>query len=103
MTTPTDLADLADLAELAERIDAEARAVYHEAATAQERGRHAWAAGELLNEAKGRLPRGAWLAWLRASCHAVKPRTAQKWMYLARRLEAEGRPWPAAGPAEAGG
>jgi hypothetical protein len=101
VTTLADPAALEALAGLAGRIDAEARGVYRVGATDQERFGHAWRAGQLLIEAKGRLPRGAWLAWLRASCHAVKPRTAQKWMWLARYQAAQGRRLEA--PAEAAG
>ena len=40
------------------------------------------AAGELLNEAKNRMNHGDWLPWLEKT--GIAPRTAQRWMLLAR-------------------
>jgi hypothetical protein len=68
------------LADLAARINAE-----HEATgAALKRGYvHAVTAGELLVEAKAKIPHGQWLSWLAANC-TVKPRTATLYMRLFR-------------------
>jgi hypothetical protein len=42
---------------------------------------HAFRAGELLHQAKKRVPHGAWLSWLAQECH-VKTRSAQGYMAL---------------------
>jgi len=46
---------------------------------------HAIRAGGLLAEAKGKVPHGEWLPWLAENC-AIKERTAQTYMRLAREL-----------------
>jgi hypothetical protein len=46
---------------------------------------HAVRAGELLTQAKRRLPHGNWLPWLKANCPFAE-RTAQAYMKLARDL-----------------
>jgi hypothetical protein len=64
---------------LRKRVIAEHAACGHALATAVV---HAMAAGDLLREARGRLPHGEWLPWL-ASC-GVPPRLAQRYMRLAK-------------------
>jgi len=66
------------LADLAARIKAEHEAV-------GEAMKHAIAAGELLIEAKDKLPHGKWLPWLEANCE-MSERTAQAYMRIAREL-----------------
>jgi hypothetical protein len=60
----------------------------HEAA--REHGRqaieHAVAAGDLLIEAKGKVPKGQWLDWVNENCH-FSERTAQAYMRLAEQKE----------------
>lgn len=46
---------------------------------------YALEAGQLLIEAKRRVPHGEWAAWLADNC-TVAPRTAQSYMRLARRI-----------------
>ena len=46
---------------------------------------HAIRAGELLTEAKGKVPHGEWLPWLAENC-AIRERTAQTYMRLSREL-----------------
>jgi len=74
------------LADLAIRINAE----HDQVAKAVKRGlSHAIAAGELLTEAKKKVPHGQWLSWLKENC-AVPERTAAHHMRLARhRFELE--------------
>lgn len=48
---------------------------------------HALEAGRLLTQAKGRVPHGHWLDWLREHCH-FSVRSAQGYMRLARRFAA---------------
>jgi hypothetical protein len=83
----TDRADAIDqvagsnsLADLAARIRAE-----HEAATADLNSglRHAMAAGQLLIEAKGQIPHGEWLPWVKDRC-TISERTAQAYMRVSR-------------------
>jgi hypothetical protein len=66
------------LPDLAARIKAE-----HEAVGAAMK--HAIAAGELLAEAKSKVPHGEWLPWLEANCE-MSERTAQAYMRIAREL-----------------
>lgn len=73
----------ADLADLAADIRREHAAGAGKAAEALA---HARRAGELLAEAKARLPHGAWLPWL-AEHAAVTPRQAQRYMRLAEHWE----------------
>lgn len=47
--------------------------------------KHAIAAGELLAEAKSKVPHGDWLLWLEANCE-MSERTAQGYMRIAREL-----------------
>jgi hypothetical protein len=61
------------LADLAARIQAEHLAV---SAALKESVRHAIAAGELLIEAKAKVPHGQWLPWLESHC-SISERTAQ--------------------------
>src|SRR5262245_45203128 len=75
------MTDLVPLPELARRIDAEHQCFE---ATVRQALRHARNAGDLLRQAKARLPHGQWLAWLAANC-AVTPRTAQRYMLVAER------------------
>ncbi len=60
----------------------------HDAALASVRTAvgHACRAGDLLLVAKRQVGHGAWLPWLRQHCTEVSPRTAQKYMQLAREL-----------------
>ena len=68
------------LADLAIRINAE----HDQMAKAVKRGlSHAIAAGELLIEAKKKVPHGQWLSWLKENC-TVPERTASHHMRLAR-------------------
>ena len=75
----TDIDRSNSLADLAARICSE-----HEACTsAQQRGlEHAVAAGKLLIEAKGQVPHGQWLMWLRDNVQ-IPERTAQRYMAVA--------------------
>jgi hypothetical protein len=41
--------------------------------------------GKALNQAKGQVPHGAWLPWLKEYCPEVSERTAQRYMRLAER------------------
>jgi hypothetical protein len=72
------------LPELAARIRAE-----HEATSAalKSSAEHGIAAGELLIEAKAKMPHGQWLPWLKDNC-AMSERTAQLYMRLAKNREA---------------
>jgi hypothetical protein len=74
----------ASLAELAKRISAEHGAVCAALERSLERAR---AAGELLLEAKKRLPHGRWLSWLQTTFD-FSVRTAQAYMRVARDWEA---------------
>lgn len=65
---------------IAGRIKAEHEAV---AASLKQSVQHAIAAGELLIEAKDKVPHGQWLPWLSDHC-GVSPRSAQGYMRLAR-------------------
>src|SRR5258708_7836069 len=57
---------------------------------------HVMAAGDLLIEAKKKLPHGQWLPWLTIHCE-ISERTAQVYMQLARkRIEIEANPQRAA-------
>src|SRR5215470_5652201 len=69
-----------DLTDLALRIKAE-----HEAATVSFNAglEHALACGQLLIEAKSKIPHGAWLPWLEREC-SVSPRMSQIYMRLAK-------------------
>jgi hypothetical protein len=51
---------------------------------------HALRAGELLTQAKARLPHGSWLPWLKHDCH-VNKRTAQGYMRLYSKLGSKAR------------
>jgi hypothetical protein len=63
---------------------AEIAAAHQQArAAAQSTLEHARRAGELLIEAKARLPHGSWLPWLAEHCGAVSPRMAQYYMKIA--------------------
>lgn len=70
------------LADLAGRINAA-----HEACSdaLREGVRHALEAGGLLLEAKGKVPHGGWIAWLKGHCRFTL-RTAQAYMQAARRF-----------------
>src|SRR6516164_1016138 len=68
------------LPELAARIRAEHEAT---AASLKSSVEHGIAAGELLIEAKSKIPHGQWLPWLKANC-AMSERTARDYMRLAR-------------------
>src|SRR5258708_17824711 len=81
------------LESLATRIRKEQRAI--EAALTSIAA-HVMAAGDLLIEAKKKLPHGEWLPWLTLHCE-VSERTAQVYMQLARkRTEIEANPQRAA-------
>jgi Protein of unknown function (DUF3102) len=67
------------LAELATRIKREHQAVRDAARNIVSR---AIAAGAALNEAKGKLPHGEWLPWLKEHCE-LSERTAHNYMLLA--------------------
>jgi N6-adenosine-specific RNA methylase IME4 len=72
--------DVAALAKLATQINAEHQAVIG----AVKRGiEHAFAAGELLLEAKAKVGHGGWLSWLAENCPDVSERSAQRYMKLA--------------------
>jgi hypothetical protein len=66
------------LADLASRI----KAAHHAVGQAMA---HAIEAGQLLIEAKKRIPHGNWLSWLEAFCD-MSERTAQAYMRVARQL-----------------
>jgi hypothetical protein len=69
------------LEQLAERINAAGE----QAASALQAGlQHARGAGDLLLQAKARLPHGRWLPWLKANVR-FSERTAQAYMRLAKR------------------
>jgi hypothetical protein len=72
------------LADLAARIRAE-----HEATSTalKSSAEHGIAAGELLIEAKAKVPHGQWLPWLKDNC-SMSERTAQLYMRLAKNREA---------------
>jgi hypothetical protein len=67
------------LSDLATRIKTEHRLV-GEAMT------HAIAAGNLLIDAKAKVPHGQWLSWLEANCCEISERTAQLYMRVAKEL-----------------
>ena len=69
---------------LAAEINAEHLAAHEAAESALE---HAAQCGRLLLEAKGLLPHGEWLPWLRANTKVVA-RQSQKYMRLAENWEA---------------
>ena len=78
----------AKLSTISDEVNAEHRAVRDAAVSALH---HARRAGELLAQAKERLPHGSWLAWLHDHCPNISTRTAQGYMRIARdwpRLEA---------------
>lgn len=76
------------LPELAARIRAEHEATADALKSSVE---HSIAAGELLIEAKAKVPHGQWLPWLRDNC-AISERTAQLYMRLAKnRIAIEGQ------------
>src|SRR5271170_8120609 len=81
-----DIAFSNSLTDLAGRIVVE----HTDVSTAlKESVRHAIAAGELLIEAKGQVPHGQWLPWLRDNC-SMSERTAQLYMRVAKsRTEVE--------------
>jgi hypothetical protein len=68
------------LPELAARIRAEHQATADALKSSVE---HGIAAGELLIEAKAKVPHGQWLPWLKENC-AMSERTAQLYMRLAK-------------------
>ncbi|NLE38406.1 MAG: DUF3102 domain-containing protein [Pirellulaceae bacterium] len=70
-----------DLTTLASEINREHRAATETAKSALE---HARRCGELLSEAKGGCPHGAWLAWLESNFEGT-PRLAQQYMRVADR------------------
>ncbi len=72
----------AELREIAQRISNEHQACRNAAQSAVE---HAICAGELLLEAKSKVPHGHWLSWLEGNC-GIAERTAQAYMRLAREL-----------------
>jgi hypothetical protein len=45
----------------------------------------AMAAGDLLIEAQHQVKHGQWLPWLEKNCEAISARTAQRYMFLAKR------------------
>jgi hypothetical protein len=66
-------------------LSARINAAHAEARTAAQSAlTHAREAGELLIEAKARLPHGEWLPWLGANCPDIAERTAQTYMRIAR-------------------
>lgn len=69
----------AELADIATRIRSEHAAF---AATFKQAIVHAFTAGELLNAAKGKLPHGKWLPFVKEDCRMAE-RTAQLYMQLA--------------------
>jgi hypothetical protein len=81
MTTTHDaLAASNSLADLAARIKAEHGAA---AQSLKDSVRHAMTAGDLLIEAKARVPHGRWLPWL-ADHVSISERTAQLYMRVAK-------------------
>jgi hypothetical protein len=66
------------LAELAKQIDAEHMQCEVDVRSALT---HARMAGKLLQQAKAKVPRGTWLAWLDDNCK-ITPRSAQRYMRL---------------------
>lgn len=78
--TATTVAQSNSLADLAARIKAE-----HEATSTALKSSitHGIAAGELLVEAKAKVPHGQWLPWLKDNCE-ISERTAQLYMRLAK-------------------
>jgi hypothetical protein len=82
------MSEVARLGTLAERINAEHRACQAAARTSLE---HAMNAGDLLIEAKAECPHGTWQDWFDANLKgSLSLRTAQVYMYLARRREEVG-------------
>src|SRR5208283_6005569 len=81
---PPALVRLADdLGELASQINAE----HARCEAAMEQGlQHARNIGQMLLTAKGKVPHGEWLGWLKASTK-VSARTAQRYMRVANRWE----------------
>jgi Protein of unknown function (DUF3102) len=77
---PTTTVGSNSLPELAARIRAEHAATGEALKSSVE---HSIAAGELLIEAKAKVPHGQWLPWLRDNC-AISERTAQLYMRLAK-------------------
>jgi hypothetical protein len=75
-----DLTESNSLADLAARINAQHAEMVR---TVQRGVDHAIAAGELLLEAKAKVPHGRWLPWLEANC-TIPERTAQLYMRIAR-------------------
>jgi hypothetical protein len=78
--TATTIIGSNSLPELAARIRAEHEATGDALKSSID---HSIAAGELLIEAKDKVPHGAWLPWLRDNC-AISERTAQLYMRLAK-------------------
>ncbi|MFK4725850.1 hypothetical protein ABIE89_006950 [Bradyrhizobium niftali] len=72
------------LADLAARIRVEHEATSDALRSSAE---HGMAAGDLLVEAKAKVPHGQWLPWLKDNC-AMSERTAQLYMRLAKNREA---------------
>ena len=92
LATFRDERDLMDTAAArVSELDAMARRAASEAV------RCALAAGAILLAVKGRLPHGAFLLWLSQNCGSVSERTAQKYMALAERTQAEAEALPADG------
>ena len=89
LATFRDERDLMDTAAArVSELDAMARRAASEAV------RCALAAGAILLAVKGRLPHGAFLLWLSQNCGSVSERTAQKYMALAERTQAEAEALP---------
>ena len=80
MTVAVSVDQSNSLPELAARIRAEHKAT---SAALKSSVAHGIAAGELLTEAKAKVPHGQWLPWLKENC-AMSERTAQLYMRLAR-------------------
>ncbi len=82
-TAPTDVEHSNSLADLAARINAE-----HKAAADALRSAvgHAMAAGDLLIEAKAKVPHGQWRGWIDANCQ-ISERSVQLYMKLAKHRE----------------
>jgi hypothetical protein len=76
----SDIALSNSLTDLAARIKAEHEAIK---VSLRESVQHAFAAGELLIEAKKQLKHGQWLPWLRDRC-TISERTAQLYMRCAK-------------------
>jgi DUF3102 family protein len=81
-STTTDIAASNSLADLGARInEAHTRAITHAVKSVE----HAIACGEMLIEAKAKVPHGQWLPWLRKNIKFGE-RSAQGYMRIVRRL-----------------